>query len=54
MLFFVVFSLNGGEQMMGNVSAVTYDVNKVDWCCGVEVPVQLIEDDPFHAKNLCC
>lgn len=38
----------------GNVSAITYDVNEIDWCCSVQVPVQLIEDDHFHAKNLCC
>lgn len=32
----------------------TYYVNEVDWCCGVQVPVQLVQNDPLHAKNLCC
>lgn len=33
---------------------VTYYVNEVDRCCGVQVPVQLVQNDPLHAKNLCC
>lgn len=33
---------------------LTYYVNEVDWCCGVQVPVQLVQNDPLHAKNLRC
>ena len=29
-------------------------MNEVDWCCGVQVPVQLVQNDPLHAKNLRC
>lgn len=29
-------------------------MNEVDWRGGVQVPVQLVQNDPLHAKNLCC
>lgn len=32
----------------------TYDVDEIDRRGGVQVPVQLVQDDPLHAKNLCC
>lgn len=31
---------------------LTYYVNEVDRCCRVQVPVQLVQNDPLHAKNL--
>lgn len=34
-------------------SVPTYYVNEVDRCCRVQVPVQLVQNDPLHAKNLC-
>lgn len=33
-------------------SVPTYYVNEVDRCCRVQVPVQLVQNDPLHAKNL--
>lgn len=30
----------------------TYDVNEIDRRGGVQVPVQLVQNDPLHAKNL--
>lgn len=30
----------------------THDVQEVQWCGAVQIPVQLVQDDPLHPQNL--
>lgn len=42
------------SKMIAPVCRMTYDVNEIDGCRRIKIPLQLVQDDPLHAQDLSC
>lgn len=38
--------------LMTDKQVQAYNVQEVQWCGAVQIPVQLVQDDPLHPQNL--